>query len=100
MSGALAFLGGSHRHTLGNKWLGDFDWLGALAETYLLWGVALTPSEFVIDTPAGLRSVDYQGPVTPGSIHFDWQMPGQNRFLNEPDWSATNVAVSEVDLPY
>ena len=63
-------------HTFGNKFTGNFDWSGSLAETYLVWGHALDASYFVTQTAMGLRSIVYTGPVTPESVYFDTRCPG------------------------
>jgi len=94
------FLGGPHRHALGNKWQGAFDWIGRLAETYLIWGEALDPTYFSVGRGAEARSITYRGPITAGSLYFDYVNPGENRFDGQPGWNVTNVMSDASSLPY
>lgn len=95
------YLGQPILHTFGNKHIGSFDWIGSLADTYLIWGHALDASAFVTTVAPGVvRSIAYTGPVTPESVHFTYEVPGANTFPGQPSWMATSVVPSTVDVPY
>ena len=100
VQGQQLYLGDTVLHTIGNKFDGAFDWSGALAETYVIWGRALDPSYFIVGTGAATRSIAYTGPVTPESVHFDYAVAGANGFAGEPDWTATQITTVTTGLPY
>lgn len=96
-------LGDTLPHSLGNKYEGSFPWTGSLAETYIIWGVALDPSAFItIIGPDEVRSIPYTGPITAESAHFDYATDavGSNGFSGQPDWTDNLVTRSTTDLPY
>lgn len=98
--GQEVYLGDTALHTIGNKYDGSYNWTGALAETYIIWGHALDPSSFITGTGAATRSIAYTGPVTPESVYFDYAVPGVNGFAGQPSWDATQISTSVSDLPY
>ena len=93
------YFGDALPHTFGNKYDGSFDWEGSLAETYVIWDYALDAAAFVAQTQQGLQSIQYTGPITTESLYFNYEVPGQNLLLGQPDWTATGVT-SNSDLPY
>jgi hypothetical protein len=97
------FTGATVQHTLGNKHDGAFDWTGSLANTYLIFGHALEPSHFITTiSPGTVRSIEYTGPVTAESVHFDYagDEAGANAFPGQPDWDTQQVSIVTDDLPY
>lgn len=96
------YFGDAIVHTIGNKHDGAFDWTGALAQTYLIFGHALNASAFVAEVGGQLRSIAYTGPVTPESAYFAYapaQPAGTNSFAGRPDWTTTALSIATTNLP-